>query len=286
MAGIIWRQWPLGKYNRGAVAPWHGKRGAVAPWHKKKRGAVAPWHGKMGAVAPWHGRKKNGVMEHGPPLACIERGAAAHGMKKQKKQKKKTVWCSGPMAGINRGMGPPWQVLKGGSGPRAGVQWPLSMEENIRYGITCMVACRWRPFIRGVGSATFSKGSGNGASTSGGETTGVMLGQSLVPVGPGFPALPRKLVERIRSNEYVDFMELPPAKGRSRPLAQAAESQIVVVQAVDMTSSRRIIPIRPSICPESSGTVPNFYLYICPVTDTPKSLDCPGNSPNEVAREK
>ena len=43
---------------------------------------------------------------------------------------------------------------------------------------------------------------------------------------------------------------------------------------------------RPSICPESSGTVPNFYLYICPVTDTPKSLDCPGNSSNEVAREK
>ena len=43
---------------------------------------------------------------------------------------------------------------------------------------------------------------------------------------------------------------------------------------------------RPSICPESSGTVPNLYLYICPVTDTPKSLDCPGNSPNEVAREK
>ena len=44
--------------------------------------------------------------------------------------------------------------------------------------------------------------------------------------------------------------------------------------------------LRPSICPESSGTVLNFYLYICPVTDTPKSLDCPGNSPNEVAREK
>ena len=44
--------------------------------------------------------------------------------------------------------------------------------------------------------------------------------------------------------------------------------------------------VRPSICPESSGTVPNFNLYICPVTDTPKSLDCPGNSANEVAREK
>ena len=70
----------------------------------------------------------------------------------------------------------------------------------------------------------------------------MMLGQSLVPVGPGFPALPRKLIERICSNEYVDFMELPPAKGRSRSLAQAAEGQIVVVQAADMTSSRRIIP--------------------------------------------
>ena len=70
----------------------------------------------------------------------------------------------------------------------------------------------------------------------------MMLGQSLVPIGQGFPALLRKLVERIRSNEYVDFMELPPAKGRSRPLAQAAEGQIVVVQEADMTSSRRIIP--------------------------------------------
>ena len=39
----------------------------------------------------------------------------------------------------------------------------------------------------------------------------------------------------------------------------------------------------PSICPKSSA---NYYLYICPVTDSPKSLDCPGNSPNEVAREK
>ena len=32
---------------------------------------------------------------------------------------------------------------------------------------------------------------------------------------------------------------------------------------------------------------PEFLpLYLSHKTDTPKSLDCPGNSPNEVAREK
>ena len=142
------------------------------------------------------------------------------------------------------------------------VQWPLSMEENIR--MVSLDYVSWRHAggddsseeLAALGLLTFTKGSGNGASTSGGETTGMMLGQSLVPVGPGFPALPRKLVERIRSNEYVDFMELPPAKGRSRPLAQAAEGQIVVVQVADMTSSRNVAtvlwPLRCGVGPTTA----------------------------------
>ena len=40
---------------------------------------------------------------------------------------------------------------------------------------------------------------------------------SLVPTGQGLPALPKKLVDRILSNEYIDFSELPPAKGKVRP---------------------------------------------------------------------
>ena len=42
----------------------------------------------------------------------------------------------------------------------------------------------------------------------------------------------------------------------------------------------------PQSVPKAPGQSRNFYLYICPVMDTPKSLECPGNSPNEVAREK
>ena len=36
----------------------------------------------------------------------------------------------------------------------------------------------------------------------------------LVTAGAGLPALPKKMVEKIIANEYIDFGELPPAKGR------------------------------------------------------------------------
>ena len=66
--------------------------------------------------------------------------------------------------------------------------------------------------------------------------------QALVNLGPGLPALPRRLVEKIRANEYVDFAELPPAKGKNRPPPQAGEGQILVLQAADLAPTRRTIP--------------------------------------------
>ena len=65
---------------------------------------------------------------------------------------------------------------------------------------------------------------------------------SLVPTGPGLPALPKKLVERICRNEYVDFAELPPAKGKNRVPTHVVEGQIVVLQPGDLTPARRAIP--------------------------------------------
>ena len=38
-----------------------------------------------------------------------------------------------------------------------------------------------------------------------------------VVVAPGIPALPKKLAQKILNGEYVDFTELPPAKGRAKP---------------------------------------------------------------------
>ena len=61
----------------------------------------------------------------------------------------------------------------------------------------------------------------------------------LVTIGTGLPALPKKLIARVLANEYIDFAELPPAKGKGRPVPQSLEGQIVVVQAAE---ARKIIP--------------------------------------------
>ena len=45
-----------------------------------------------------------------------------------------------------------------------------------------------------------------------------------------------------RANEYIDFADLPPAKGKSRPLPQSLEGHIIVVQAADLAQPRRVIP--------------------------------------------
>jgi len=54
--------------------------------------------------------------------------------------------------------------------------------------------------------------------------------------------LPKKLVLRMQAREYIDFTELPPAKGKARPVPQAAEGQVVVVQAADLMQARKITP--------------------------------------------
>ena len=56
----------------------------------------------------------------------------------------------------------------------------------------------------------------------------------LVLAGAGLPVLPKKIVERILTNEYVDFSELPPAKGKVRSLPSGLEGQVVLIQAVDL----------------------------------------------------
>ena len=64
----------------------------------------------------------------------------------------------------------------------------------------------------------------------------------LVVTGVGLPALPSKLVMKILANDYVDFAELPPAKGRGRPVPQSLDGQIIVVQAADLLQTRKLIP--------------------------------------------
>ena len=64
----------------------------------------------------------------------------------------------------------------------------------------------------------------------------------LVTIGIGLPGLPKKLIARVLANEYIDFSELPPAKGKGRPMPQSLEGQVIMVQATELLQARKIIP--------------------------------------------
>ena len=64
----------------------------------------------------------------------------------------------------------------------------------------------------------------------------------MVMLGVGLPALPKKLVDKIEAGKYIDFTELPPARGKPRSILPAVEGQVLVVQAVDLLQSCQVIP--------------------------------------------
>ena len=82
----------------------------------------------------------------------------------------------------------------------------------------------------------------------------------LVSVGAGLPSLPKKMVDRILSGQYVDFSELPPARGRARPLPSAEDGHIVVIRAEDLSGARKLIP-------DLATWLQCFGLYIAVVTE-------------------
>ena len=66
--------------------------------------------------------------------------------------------------------------------------------------------------------------------------------QAMVATGMGLAALPKKWVEKIKANEYVDFTELPPAKEKSCLVPQSLEGQVdLVVQAADLLQARKVV---------------------------------------------
>ena len=68
------------------------------------------------------------------------------------------------------------------------------------------------------------------------------VGAKPIPTGPGLPVLPKKLVEKIIAGQYVDFSELPPAKGRTRSLPSQEDGHVLVIRAEDLAGSKKLIP--------------------------------------------
>ena len=64
---------------------------------------------------------------------------------------------------------------------------------------------------------------------------------SLVSIGQSLPLLPRKLIQQIKAGEYIDFSDLPPAKGRQLTPTNY-NSQLVLVQLQEVERQRKLIP--------------------------------------------
>ena len=58
----------------------------------------------------------------------------------------------------------------------------------------------------------------------------------------GLPAIPRKAAEKIWAGEYIDFSDIPPARGKAKSLPSTMEGHKIVVQAADLAQSRKLIP--------------------------------------------
>ena len=64
---------------------------------------------------------------------------------------------------------------------------------------------------------------------------------SLSPIGQCIPPIHKRIVDRIAAGDYLDFTDLPPAKGKVKQIP-ATEGNIIVVQAEDLMQQKKLIP--------------------------------------------
>ena len=71
------------------------------------------------------------------------------------------------------------------------------------------------------------------------------LSNPSVRVGGTLPSIPRKVIEKIQTGQYVDFADFSPAKGRIRtPLC--SDGQLLLVQVDDVAGAKKLIPDFPT----------------------------------------
>ena len=75
-----------------------------------------------------------------------------------------------------------------------------------------------------------------------GKMTSSSSATSLVTLGEGLPLIPKNLLNKIQVGEYIDFSNLPPAKGKARSLPLHWEGHTLVVQLEDLEGGKWLIP--------------------------------------------
>ena len=73
------------------------------------------------------------------------------------------------------------------------------------------------------------------------------LGSSLVSIGEGLPAISERLFQRIGEGEYIDFSDVPPAKGKPRAQPAQLDGQPILILLQDTTGdTKKLLPDFPS----------------------------------------
>ena len=108
---------------------------------------------------------------------------------------------------------------------------------------------------------------------------------SLVSIGLSLSLLPRKLIQQIKAGEFIDFAELPPAKGRQITPTNY-NTQILFVQLQNMGQQWKFIPdyLTWSQCfaiytavggPEQAHCIPELMAYQLEITECMKKYKWP-----------
>ena len=72
---------------------------------------------------------------------------------------------------------------------------------------------------------------------------------SQASIGYGIPSVPAKVKEKILAGEYIDFTELPPAKGKLALLPSTlstSEGSLLLINSADLHQVPQTIHLRPS----------------------------------------
>ena len=81
----------------------------------------------------------------------------------------------------------------------------------------------------------------NALNSSGDNAAVSHIQNSLIPIGEGLPAIPRNLLQKIRVNDYIDFTELPSAKGSPRSKPHLMEGRVLLVQWQELENHMKAI---------------------------------------------
>ena len=85
---------------------------------------------------------------------------------------------------------------------------------------------------------------------------------SLVSIGCSLPLLPRKLIQQIKAGEFIDFAELPPAKGRQITPANYNTLCIASGHGATAEAHTRLLDMVTVLChlygSSGSGTTPLY----------------------------